>query len=282
MSEAIACALAQTYAHVEILVAPDDGTTYQWLRRQYKSPQIRIIPPGSSFGTGAGATRNRALDAASGDFIATLDADDLIPAGYIESLMMVALDEGAAVAPTRYCGWGVGNLVRSPPIHAKHLSLSGFAQLLASVHPLAHQSLEPGYCDGFAEDVIRDGVVIAKLGTVQVVDQVQYSCRIRQGSACSSGEDTERYIQQEYRRRIEQIRFRPTELGMHCIDWAARRDFGNLFEFRSFVSTAFSQSGADSYNAWVSGQEAALWDAFCAGLPAPELAENSPGFAQQS
>ena len=104
VAAAISCALSQTYGHVEVLVAPDDGETYLHLRSQFTSPQMRILPPGTRSGTGAGATRNRALDAATGEYFAMLDADDLVPPDYLEKLMAVALDEGVAVCNTRYVG----------------------------------------------------------------------------------------------------------------------------------------------------------------------------------
>lgn len=264
VADAISSSLAQTYGHVEIIVAPDDGDTYRHLRRTISSPQLRIIPPGTKPGSGAGPTRNRAIDASSGEYFAMLDADDLIPPNYIEELMKVAVVDGAAIAPTRYTRWDAADIVRVPPVHKGHLSLSGFAQLVASMHPLIHRSLETGYCSGFAEDVVHDGIAIARLGTVRVVDSVFYCCRLRDGSACNSGQDFEQEIQQTYRNRIDQILTRPTELGTHVLNWEARKDFANLFRFRAYVSEKFSNAKHDCYNAWVAGREAELWDEFTA------------------
>lgn len=264
VEDAIVCALAQTYGHIEIIVAPDDGSTYRHLRESFKSPQIRIIPPGSVARTGAGATRNRALDAASGEYIALLDADDLIPDRYIEDLMSVAIVEGAAVAGVRYLDWASQEPVRIPPMHNRHLSLSGFSQLLASLHPLIHRSMEVGYCGGFAEDVVHDAIVFARLGTVQIVESVTYDARLRAGSECNSGIDAEALIQREYQNRIDQALKRPTEIGIQCLNFQDRNDFADLFMFRSAVSKEFSVSGASCYNRWVAGREADLWDKFSA------------------
>lgn len=259
---AINAALAQTYGHIEIVVAPDDGETYLDLRRTFTSPQLRIIPPGAEKRTGPGPTRNRALDAASGEYLAMLDADDWIPPTYVEALMQVALQDGAAIAPTRYTRWDLAQAVRTPPVPSAQLSLTGFAQLLASMHPLIHRSLETGYDSGFAEDVVHDGIAIAKLGTVRVVESSAYFIRLREGSECNRGSEAERAIQAAYGQRIHQILNRPTELGMQALRREDREEFADLFRFRAYVSTEFSASSASCYNSWVAGREAALWDKF--------------------
>ncbi len=51
VDDAIKCALSQTYGHIETILAPDDQKTYQELREKFKSPQLRIIPPGKISGT---------------------------------------------------------------------------------------------------------------------------------------------------------------------------------------------------------------------------------------
>lgn len=260
--EAIKCALNQDYAHVEIIVAPDDGQTYRFLREEFSSPQLRVIDPGSASKTGPGAARNRAIDASSGQFISILDADDWISPTYLSELMAVAMKEGAAVAPTRYVSWENRSSIRVPPMHNKLLTLSGFGQLLSSIHPVIHRDFEIGYCDGFAEDVVHDGLVIAKFGTVRIVDSVSYDLRLRQGSECNNGADAEKAIQNAYSRRISQILNHPTQIGAQCLGFEAREAFANLFRFRATVSKAYSESGAADYNAWVAGKEADLWDQF--------------------
>ncbi|MYM34959.1 glycosyltransferase [Duganella sp. FT94W] len=262
VGEAIQAALSQSYGHIEIIIAPDDGETYAYLRDMFKSPQLRIIPPGPKRGTGAGATRNRAIDVSTGEYLTMLDSDDVIPENYIADLMRVAMIEGAAVGPISYQDWESGNVIRVPPVFSPVLSLSGFGQLLASMHPLIHRSLEPGYVDGFAEDVIHDGHVIAKLGMIQVVKSAIYEARIRAGSTCNHGADREREIQAMYHQRIEAILRHPTSLGLQCLSRADRDDFARLFRFRAMASRAFARSGYASYDQWVAGCEAALWDQF--------------------
>jgi glycosyltransferase involved in cell wall biosynthesis len=262
VGDAIRSALSQTYGHLEIIVAPDDGQTYTHLRETFKSPQILIIPPGPVPGSGAGATRNRAIDVASGDYITMLDSDDRIPTTYIADLMKVAMHEGAAIGTIRYLDWVTGRIVRTPPVHSRLLSLAGFGQLLASLHPLIHRSLEPGYVDGFAEDVLHDGIVIAKVGTIEVVQSAVYEARIRVGSISHDGAEAERKIQESYASLIGAILRRPTSIGVHCLSRVDREEFAQLFRFRAMASREFLQSGAASYDVWVAGREAGLWDQF--------------------
>lgn len=283
VQEAVTCALRQTYGHVEILLVPDDGDTYLKVRDSIRSPQLRIIPPSSPHPSGAGATRNRALDAADGDFFTMLDADDRIPVDYIETLMAVACDEGAATGNTHYVDESAETVLRIPPIHHRRLSLSGYGQLLASIHPLVHRELEPGYVDGFAEDVVHDGLIYAKQGTVAIVD-TSYQARMRQGSACNATDmaEAERTIQAAYQQRIAQITTHPTQVGVHVLSAADRQTFTNLFRFRAFASRIYGELGnGDDYNRFIAGKEALFWDQFRAadGLLGARIPSSMPALA---
>ncbi len=277
--EAVECALRQSYGQIEVVLAPDDGYSYAEVTEAARTPRLRVIPPGSTVGTGAGAARNRALDAATGDFFAVLDADDLIPRDYIEKLMDVAVHEGAATGNTHYTNWASTQVVRVPPIDHDHLDLPGFGRALASIHPLIQRELEPGYVEGFAEDVVHDGLIFAKLGAVPVVPTA-YQLRLRRGSVCSAVDAAaaEASIQTAYQHRIEQILSRPAAIGADALPLSDRHAFADLFRFRAMVSRMYSVHGSGlSYNAFVAGNEARLWDQFlatqCQETPTPSLAD---------
>jgi teichuronic acid biosynthesis glycosyltransferase TuaG len=77
LDAAISSVLSQSYPTWELLIADDASTdnTYQLsLAWREKDARIRLLP--SDENLGAGATRNRALNAAQGQYVAFLDADD--------------------------------------------------------------------------------------------------------------------------------------------------------------------------------------------------------------
>lgn len=288
IGDAVRAALAQSWREIEVIVAPDDGHSYTALRNGCTDPRLRILAPGSHHRSGPGPARNRAIDAARGEFFTMLDADDLIPPNHVDDLMQVAMRNGAAIAPTRYTGWSLDEIIRIPPDVSSlapastdacpaagqpqrgesPLTLNGYARLLASMHPLHHRSLEPGYCTGFAEDVVHDGLVLARCGAIRIVESTCYFARRRAGSLCNSGPDAEQAIQTSYDARIEQIMQRPTELGLHVLDEPGRHDFAELFRLRRYVSRRFSDSAENDYQTWVAGKEAVLYDAYCTeGVP---------------
>jgi glycosyltransferase involved in cell wall biosynthesis len=261
VGQAIQSALDQSYANIEIIVSPDDGQSYEQLLTTFNTPKLRVLPAGNFVRTGAGAARNRAIDAATGDFFAMLDADDLISPNYIAELLKIANEDGAAVAPTRYLDWENREVIRAPKLPDQSINLDSFSKVLASIHPLIHRSLEIGYCDGFAQDVIHDGWVFATLGEVQVVHSSSYDIRQRDGSACN-GANAEAQIQQAYELRIRQILHTQTALQMQTLSVADRTSFAKLFEFRAYVSRAFAASSELSYNAWLANKEDHLWQEF--------------------
>lgn len=278
IGDAVAAALAQSWQQIEVVVAPDDGHAYAGLRARCTDPRLRILAPGPHRRSGPGPARNRAIDAARGEFFTMLDTDDLIPPNHVSDLMQVALRDGAAIAPTRYTGWNVDRIIRlsptagddspgssavatgaCPPAHDRtSLTLGTYSLLLASLHPLQHRSLEPGYCSGFAEDVVHDGFVLARCGAIRLVESTAYLARRRPGSLCNSGPEAEQAIRASYDARIEQILHRPTELGLHVLDAQVREDFAELFRLRRHASERFPASAAEDYQAWIAGREAHL------------------------
>lgn len=74
--DAIESALAQTWPHCEVIVV-DDGSTDDSLAaaKEYETEGVHVIQQPNQ---GPSAARNRALEAASGDYIQYLDADDFL------------------------------------------------------------------------------------------------------------------------------------------------------------------------------------------------------------
>lgn len=98
--EAVESALAQTYPDVEIVIV-DDGSTdlrTQEILRSQRWPRTRVLFQRNA---GPAAARNRAIEAAEGDLILPLDADDRIAATYVEKA--VAAMEGRPDVGIVYC-----------------------------------------------------------------------------------------------------------------------------------------------------------------------------------
>ncbi len=261
--EAVDSILAQDYPHIETIVIPDDGDTYSHLRKRMDSTRLRLLPTDRH--SGPGGARNRGIDAATGDFIAVCDADDLWPSNYLSTLVPLAEEAGACAAAVRYTDWD-GLLVRTPPVPPQCLTLSGYGQLLASAHPVLHCSFEVGYVEGVAEDVVHDLHLIAALGgQITVSTHTHYQARERNGSLTDTHGDDGRF-QQAYQRYSHTARFRPTQLGMQRLSAPTRSQIAQAFDFRRFVSEQYQQfaESGQSYNQFVAGTEARLWDEFYA------------------
>ena len=96
--------LGQTYRNTEIVVVDDgsrDGTraiVEAWVARD---PRVRLIAQANR---GVAAARNRAVEAARGELIAPLDADDLWDPTKIERQVRRMLEAGDGTGLV-YCWW---------------------------------------------------------------------------------------------------------------------------------------------------------------------------------
>lgn len=96
LEEAILSVLAQSLRDLELIVSDDgsrDSSLDVALAAERRDPRIRVIR--SEVARGPAAARNRALDAASGDWIAIVDSDDLLHPRRLERLIATAGALGA-------------------------------------------------------------------------------------------------------------------------------------------------------------------------------------------
>jgi glycosyltransferase involved in cell wall biosynthesis len=76
LKDAIDSVLAQTYKNIELLIVNDGSTdSSKKIILSYKDPRIRFFENESN--SGIVYTRNKGLDYASGEYVATLDSDDI-------------------------------------------------------------------------------------------------------------------------------------------------------------------------------------------------------------
>jgi glycosyltransferase involved in cell wall biosynthesis len=98
-AEALQSIVAQTYATIEILVVNDAGADVGPIISSVKS-RHRIIYLKHSINQGMAAARNTGLKAASGEYIAYLDDDDVYYPDHIATLVSFLLASGHKVAYT--------------------------------------------------------------------------------------------------------------------------------------------------------------------------------------
>jgi glycosyltransferase involved in cell wall biosynthesis len=100
LGQAIESALAQTYPHVEVIVVDDGSIDDSRAVAAAYGDRIRYIYQRNA---GLSAARNTGVQAAQGEFIALLDADDLVEPAYAERLLSVLAQAPAAAGA--YCGF---------------------------------------------------------------------------------------------------------------------------------------------------------------------------------
>lgn len=101
IAETLVSALNQTWQNIEIIVV-DDGSTDRTLEiaQQFASDRVKVIHQANQ---GQSAAENRALQAAQGDFIQYLDADDLLAPDKVER--QVALSNESNSECVIACEW---------------------------------------------------------------------------------------------------------------------------------------------------------------------------------
>lgn len=100
LGDAIRSVLAQSYAGTEIVVVDDGSTDESRAVAEQFGARIRLLCQANA---GLSAARNTGIQAATGDYIALLDADDLVEPLYTERLLAVLA--AAPQADGAYCGY---------------------------------------------------------------------------------------------------------------------------------------------------------------------------------
>ena len=185
LSEALDSALAQSFGDLEVLIAPDEPCDYSSFAA--RDARVRVLP-GVPSPTGPGPARNRALDAAGGDWIAVLDADDLWSPDYLAELVPAAAAAGTAFGRTSIVGED-GRELRAVPPHGRgdQADFGTFERAFASFHGLARRDASRRWRNVFAEDVLFDLETLALAGgRSPLANGATYVLRLRPRSATKS------------------------------------------------------------------------------------------------
>lgn len=167
---------------VEVLVESDDGSDYAMVA---ELPGVKVAVTGA-VGSGTGAARNRALVRARGEFVACLDADDLLAPGWLAALLPPARAEGAAVSALEVEEGGavILRLWQDLP----RLGLADLAASGASVRGLVARARCPPFAEALSQDVLQMLQVMAGAGGSLPVGPVPYRLRLG-GQGVTAAED---------------------------------------------------------------------------------------------
>lgn len=149
LGEAVASALAQDHDDCEVIVA-DDGSTDRSTLRAVDAQERRGVRVLHCTHAGVSSARNAAIDAATGDYILPLDADDVLATTYVRrasAVLDAEPDVGIVGASTEFFGSDSG--VERPTLPTPA------AWLVANQLPVSAVFRRDDWirCDGYAEDL---------------------------------------------------------------------------------------------------------------------------------
>jgi len=210
IARAVASLLAQTRTDWEGIVVSDDGTDYAPVLSAagITDTRLRFVTTGR-VGSGCHRARNTGLAAARGDFIAALDADDLILPGHLETLLPIATTSGAAFSNVRVVAETSGvEVQRAFPAGRvpERLDIAGLLDLSVPLLPLTAREHALPRLDGieFGEDFVANLRLIDRIGPVPVASACTYEYRVVEGSLCHDDASAERF-ERSYTELIERL-----------------------------------------------------------------------------
>jgi succinoglycan biosynthesis protein ExoO len=138
LHRAVASAAAQSLPVAEILIVDDastDGTVAVAQRLSEADPRIRVIALPTN--GGPSAARNAGLDAATGDWIAVLDADDAFEPDRLERLLKLAQEVDADIVVDNFRYYNPTRKTLGAPVLDDRVpdSLITFEEFLARARP---------------------------------------------------------------------------------------------------------------------------------------------------
>lgn len=210
IARAVESVLAQTRSDWEAVIVSDDGTDYAdaLSATGITDERLRFVTTGR-VGSGCHRARNTGLAAARGDFIAALDADDLILPGHLETLLPIATTSGAAFSNVRVVAETSGvEVQRAFPAGRvpERLDIAGLLDLSVPLLPLTAREHALPRLDGieFGEDFVANMRLIDRIGPVPVASACTYEYRVVEGSLCHDDASAERF-ERSYTELIERL-----------------------------------------------------------------------------
>lgn len=242
---AVYSAFSQGYSNLEVIVSPDDGLSYDFLLDEF--PDNLIVLDSPEIGSGTGQARNRGIDAATGDFMVMLDADDVWHKGVLAELVPLAQDRGLAFLRANPVTPGMQS-IRTPALYGPEFTFRDFGLAVCSVRPMMHKSIVQGYYGKWSAGTVHDAVMLIRHGPSPLVE-AGYSQVISPESASSRG-----YLWQlkgEYADVVASCRIEPDKYGLGGLDQDGIAHLDWLISHRLTVLNSFVLSGAESLERWL-------------------------------
>jgi succinoglycan biosynthesis protein ExoO len=152
IAEAVRSVLGQTEASLELILC-DDGSTDDSLARAEAASNgdARLVIVRGGDRTGPGATRNRGLALAKGEWIAVVDNDDLIEPGRLKQLCDAAEADGADIAADNLLTFYEDGARAAHP----HLTLAEPSWIDAAAYAESNIMLRGGRQLGYLKPIFR-------------------------------------------------------------------------------------------------------------------------------
>jgi len=221
-------------SQVQIIIAPDDGQSYEFLNTQYKNITIMVS---DTIQSGAGPTRNRALQAAKGDYIAFLDADDTWEKNYLAAVLPLAQNFGVAFGSTSVLERG-REILRLPTDNAQSaLSCADFARSAASFHPVVARTQASPFVNQPSQDILHSLEILTLYGNAVPVSEVAYQLNLNPQSATAADGFSRRVADAYETYRID------INLGKTRIPTAYHAEAVSVFAAKMQLNQAYLTSG---------------------------------------
>jgi glycosyltransferase involved in cell wall biosynthesis len=195
IARAVRSLIGQTWREWEAIVVSDDGSDYDAHLRAHgvSDPRLRFVSTGR-VRSGCHNARNVGLEAARGDLIAALDADDLFRPERLARLVPIAARAGAAVDNPAVVSEVSGETLShafGPGV--RELTLADFLALNVPLFPVVRREHAQPRIAGleYAEDVVANVRLIDRIGPLPVVPETLFEYRVVPGSACHADNSAE-------------------------------------------------------------------------------------------